>query len=138
MKQTDAIRSAGLLARCFATASKRWRASSSKGKACSEPHLDRERFAAGILRRFRLARTLIRDAGLMPDRGDGTRFVQLLEPLARFGISRHRLRVAALQHADGPELAFANGDLPGVIELLAAADSLFVGRRRFVDPAQKE
>ena len=33
----------------------------------SEPHLDRERFPVGILRRFRLARLLIHHAGLMPD-----------------------------------------------------------------------
>ena len=50
----------------------------------SEPHLDRERFPVGILRRFRLARLLIHHAGLMPAHGDGARFVQLREPLARF------------------------------------------------------
>ena len=104
----------------------------------SEPHLDRERFPVGILRRFRLARLLIHHAGLMPAHGDGARFVQLREPLARFGIRRQRLRVAALLHADGPKLAFADGDLPVVTELLAAADALFVGRRRFVEPAQVE
>ena len=104
----------------------------------SEPHLDRERFPVGILRRFRLSRLLIHHAGLMPDHGDGARFVQLREPLARFFISRQRLRVAALLHADGPKLAFSDGDLPVVTELLGAADTLFVGRRRFVEPAQVE
>jgi hypothetical protein len=77
-------------------------------------HLDRERFAAGILRRFRLARPVMHHAGLVPDRCDGARFAQLREPLAGFGLRRQRLFVAALQHEDGPELAFGDGDLTGV------------------------
>ena len=102
----------------------------------SEPHLDGERFAVGILRRFRLARLADRPCRSGASHGDGARFVQLREALARFVMRLQRLRVAALQHADGPKLAFAHGNLPGVIELLGAADALFVGRRRFVEPAQ--
>jgi hypothetical protein len=76
------------------------------------------------------------NAGLMPDHGDGARFVQLREPLARFGIRRQRLRVAALLHADGPKLTFADGDIPVGTAVLVAADALFIGRRRFVEPAE--
>ena len=72
----------------------------------------------------------------MPAHGDAARFVQPCEPLARFGVGRQRLRVAALILADGPELAFANGDVPFGAVLLVAADGLFVGRRRFVEPAK--
>ena len=74
----------------------------------------------------------------MPEHGDGARFVQLREPLARFGISRQRLRVAALILADGPKLAFAHGSAPVVTGFLQAADALFVGRRRVVEPTQIE
>ncbi len=104
----------------------------------SEPDLDRERFPVCILRRFWLARRLIQHPGLMPDHGDGTRFVQLREPLARFGIRRQRIWVAALILANGPKLALAHGDSAIVTELLGAAVGLFVGRRRFVEPAQSE
>ncbi len=50
-------------------------------------------------------------------------------------MSLQRLRVAALIHADGPNLAFANSDIPVGTALLVEADSLFVGCRRFVEPA---
>ncbi len=46
----------------------------------SEPHLDRERFPVGILRRFRLARLLIGHAGLMPAHGDGCPVRPVREP----------------------------------------------------------
>jgi hypothetical protein len=57
----------------------------------SNPHLDREQFPVGILRRFWLSRLLIHNADLMPDPGDGAWFVQPREPIARFFISLERL-----------------------------------------------
>src|SRR6185295_13222416 len=74
----------------------------------------------------------------MPGHGDGARFVQPREALTRFRIRSQCLRVAALHYADGPKLEFAHGDSPVVTELLAAAYTLFVSRRRFVEPTQKE
>ena len=74
----------------------------------------------------------------MPAHGDRTRFVQLREPLARFGIRRQRRRVAVLLQANGPELDFGHGNAPVVTELLGALDALFVGRSRFVQSAQVE
>ena len=72
----------------------------------------------------------------MPDHGDGARFVQLREPLARFLISRQRLRVAPLILTDGPKLDLADGDTPVVTALLQPANALFVGSGRFVEPTQ--
>lgn len=104
----------------------------------SEPHLDRERFPVGILRRFRLALLLIRHPGLVPAHGDATRFVHFDKALARLGMRRQRLRVAALFHSDGAQLALGHGDIPASSALLVAADGFFVGSRRFVQPAQIE
>ena len=72
----------------------------------------------------------------MPAHSDGARLVQLLEPLARFGISGQRLRVAALLKSGSSKLALADCDRPVVTELFRAADTLFVGRRSFVEPAK--
>ena len=59
-------------------------------------------------------------------------------PLARFFVSPERLPIAALQHADGPKLAFSDGDLTVIFEFLRTVDTLFVSRRRFVEPPQVE
>ena len=44
--------------------------------------------------------------------------------------------VAALFDADGPQLPFADGNLPVVLEFLRAADALLVRGRCLVEPAQ--
>ena len=85
-------------------------------------------------RRFRLSGVLIRHTGLMPDHGDGARFVQLRELLAGCGKRRQRFRVATLQHADGPQLAFADGDLARMTMFFGTIDGFFVSRRRVVQP----
>jgi hypothetical protein len=104
----------------------------------SDPHRYRERFPVGILRRFRLSRLLINHSGLMPTHGDGARFVQPREPLARVFMSLQRLLVATLLQADGSKHAFSDGDAPVVTEFLRTADTLYASGRRFGEPAQAE
>ncbi len=52
----------------------------------------------------------------MPSYGNGTRFVQSSEPLARFSIGGQRLRVAMLFQADTPKVEFTRGDAPAINE----------------------
>src|SRR5258708_1523210 len=72
----------------------------------------------------------------MPAHCDGAWFVQPREPLSCFLIGVKRIFVPALKEADGPELAFPNGDIPFVLALFATTDCLFVCRSGFVQPAQ--
>jgi len=104
----------------------------------AEPHLDRERFAVGILRRFRRACVMVHHAGLMPGNGDHAQFAQSREVLTGFRVSLQRFRVAALVIADASELAFHGGNLPGITELFRATDTLFVSHTRFAESAQAE
>jgi hypothetical protein len=107
------------------------------GPSCvSEAHPERYRFSIGILSPFQLFHALIEHTTLMPQRGDGARFVQPCEPFARLFIGVQRLFVAALHHADGSKLALCNGDLSIVTDFLSAADTLFINSSRFIEPAQ--
>ncbi len=74
----------------------------------------------------------------MPDTGNGARFAQSRESLARFFIGRERVRKAALAQMDPSKLTFSDGNRPVVTTLLRAADALLVGGRGFVEPTQIE
>ena len=73
----------------------------------------------------------------MPHCGDGARFVQLREPLARFVHRPPAHLCSGAAPCGGSKLDFSRRrPARSITDFLGAADTLFISSSRFVEPAQ--